>query len=260
MSLAVAQQPKRRDPPDAAEAEFVAKKRRMGASWDAIAAMLARPTLDVRRAFDPAFPHAGFPSVPVARAAPRTTSVMVLGKRVPVDGATPEELAVLKALAPGEFVAFSGLRSRVSGVGGELVGAETVRRLVRRVDQLLPAPLRVTGGKDGFVIVARPGAPRTDPVARPQPEPDPFGLGLPPVAVDVLKRLVEGGGEPVPFEVLQQASVERLGRPFSFDILRARVSQINKALPAGVRVVSEYCVGYRLTGGERLQMSEGGNV
>jgi hypothetical protein len=254
VSAAVAQQPKRREPVGtASERAFVDAKRRMGASWDAVAAMLNRSTIDVRRAFDPDFPHAAFPVFPLAGAPPAPATVMVCGQRVPVEGFSPEELMALKAFAPGVLVSHSAMRSRVSAVLGESVGVDAVRRLVNRLDRRLPEPLRVVRiGDDGWVIAHRPGAPpkACRPLNKAPPAPDPFGLGLPPVCVAVLTRLRTG--EAVSFEDLQQSTVELIGRPLSQDSVRARISTINGALPPGARITPERLFGYRLTGGERL--------
>lgn len=254
-AVAIAQSQQRRDPlGSGSECEFVDAKRRMGAGWDAIAAMMGRPTLDVRRAFDPEFRRSGFALAPVASAAPKATSVLVCGRRVPAEGLTPEELAVLKALAPGEVVLCSGLRDRVSGVAGDRVGENMVRRLVVRVERHLPAPLRIAPfGKDGYVIVAGGGEKGRAPGKRPSRAPDPFGLGLPPACVAVLKALIGGRGQVVSFDELRKAPVAAGCDRLSCDGLRARVSTLNAALPPGVRIVAERRHGYRLIGGEQLR-------
>jgi len=262
MTRLVAQQPKRLDAPGPADAEFVAQKRRMGASWDAVAAMLGRSTLDVRRVFDPDFPHAAFPQPKVATVGPRTASVTVLGRRVSVAGLSTQEVAVLKALALGEMVTFGALRARVSGDDGEGVSALTVRRLIKRVDEALPEPFRVASSKEGAAIVVRPGEARSGPVARAPvlKLANPFDITLPPVAVAVLKALVVAGGQPVAFGDLCDAPVKYGGERISMDALRARVSAMNAALPPGVKIAAVFRVGYRLIGGERLKMRRGADA
>ena len=58
--------------PDWVELELIRSRRRMGAGWNAIAAMLGRPVCDVRAAADPTFDKAfAYPRTPPAASPPK---------------------------------------------------------------------------------------------------------------------------------------------------------------------------------------------
>lgn len=152
---AVVHQQRHREPMGAWERAFVEEKRRLGASWDAIAGMLRRPTPDVRRAFDPDY-RDPFPA-PVAPVAGRSraTSIAICGRRVDIVGMKPPVLAMLKALAHGGIESFAGLKARASVAEGEPLGKEAVRTYLRRLEKHLPPQLSLTlRPREGYFIQA----------------------------------------------------------------------------------------------------------
>lgn len=245
-----------REPMGDYERDLARRMRGLRASWDDVAKAIGRPTLDVRRAFDPEFVDPGrmAPRLPRPKAKPSnadvaaepgapSATVTVLGRKVQVGAMSKAALAMLEALASGEEVSTEALYERVRLACGRDFAPDHLRGVLVQVRKAIPA---------GYVVRCIRGFGHQLVRFRPAEALDCSTLSRAQLAM----LLALSGGSLVTYaELLERLSVLE-GRPVQRGSLATHTHRLALRLPADVELKNVPLTGYQLTGDGLPELAE----